>query len=134
MQKRGSNGYLNLGSPNGGAGCYLPAHMRSADDCIGQCPSSGAKRKTVLIVSSSDLIPSGQGHLSLLSLDHRTVFSYPDQVANRAVAKIGLAKKNAVNVPRVKEGIHNAIVYCKANRDKRIIQAIDVIQKQEQKR
>ena len=46
----------------------------------------------------------------------------------------GLAKKHAVNVPRVKEGIHNVIVYCKANRDKRIIQAIDVILKQEQKR
>ena len=44
----------------------------------------------------------------------------------------GLAKKNAVNVPRVKEGIHNVIVYCKENRDKTIIQAIDVILKREQ--
>jgi hypothetical protein len=44
----------------------------------------------------------------------------------------GLAKKHAINVPRVKEGIHNVIVYCKANQDKRIIQAIDVILKQEQ--
>jgi len=44
----------------------------------------------------------------------------------------GLGKKHAINVPRVKEGIHNVIVYCKANRDKRIIQAIDVILKQEQ--
>ena len=46
----------------------------------------------------------------------------------------GLAKKHAVNVPRVKEGIHNVIVYCKANRDKRIIQAIDVILKQDRTR
>jgi inactivated superfamily I helicase len=44
----------------------------------------------------------------------------------------GLAKKHAINVPRVKENIHNVIVYCKANRDKRIIQAIDFILKQEQ--
>ena len=44
----------------------------------------------------------------------------------------GLAKKHAINVPRVKEGIHNVIVYCKANKDKRIIQAIDVILKQQQ--
>lgn len=44
----------------------------------------------------------------------------------------GLGKKHAVNVPRVKEGIHNVIVYCKANQDKRIIQAIDVILKREQ--
>ena len=43
----------------------------------------------------------------------------------------GLAKKNAINVPRVKEGIHNVIVYCKAHQDKRIIQAIDTILKQE---
>jgi hypothetical protein len=38
-----------------------------------------------------------------------------------------IAKKHAVNEPRVKEGIHNVIVYCKANRDKLVIQAIDVI-------
>ena len=44
----------------------------------------------------------------------------------------GLAKKNAINVPRVKEGIHKVIVYCKANQDKRIIQAIDLILKEEQ--
>jgi hypothetical protein len=44
----------------------------------------------------------------------------------------GLAKKHAINVPRVKENIHNVIVYCKANGDKRIIQAIDFILKQEQ--
>ena len=44
----------------------------------------------------------------------------------------GLAKKHAINVPRVKQNIHNVIVYCKANRDKRIIQAIDIVLKQEQ--
>lgn len=43
----------------------------------------------------------------------------------------GLAKKNALNVPRVKEGIHQVIVYCKANPDKTIIQAIREILKQE---
>lgn len=46
----------------------------------------------------------------------------------------GLAKKSAVNVTRVKEGIHNVIVYCKENRDKTIIQAIDVILKREQQK
>ena len=44
----------------------------------------------------------------------------------------GLGQKHAINVPRVKEGIHKVIVYCKTNRDKLIIQAIDVILKQEQ--
>ena len=43
----------------------------------------------------------------------------------------GLAKKSAINVPRVKEGIHNVIVYCKANQDKKIIQAIDAVLKAE---
>ena len=46
----------------------------------------------------------------------------------------GLAKKNAINVPRVKAGIHNVIVYCKAHKEKRIIEAIDIILKEEQKR
>jgi hypothetical protein len=44
----------------------------------------------------------------------------------------GLAKKHAIHVPRVKQEIHNVIVYCKANKDKRIIQAIDIMLKQEQ--
>jgi hypothetical protein len=46
----------------------------------------------------------------------------------------GLAKKSAVNVPRVKEGIHQVIVYCKANPDKLVIQAIDVILTQEKEK
>jgi len=43
----------------------------------------------------------------------------------------GLAKKHAINVSRTKEGIHNVIVYCKANPTKKVIQAIDVILKAE---
>lgn len=45
----------------------------------------------------------------------------------------GLAKKHAINVPRVKENIHNVIVYCKANRDVTVIKAIDAIIKAEKK-
>jgi len=43
----------------------------------------------------------------------------------------GLAKKHAINVPRVKENIHNVIVYCKAHRDITVIKAIDIILKAE---
>ena len=43
----------------------------------------------------------------------------------------GLAKKHAINVPRVKESIHNVIVYCKAHRDITVINAIDAILKAE---
>jgi inactivated superfamily I helicase len=46
----------------------------------------------------------------------------------------GLAKKHAINVARTKEGIHNVIVYCKANPGKKVIQAIDVILKAEKNR
>jgi hypothetical protein len=46
----------------------------------------------------------------------------------------GLAKKHAINTPRVKQGIHEVIVHCKANKQKRIIQAIDYVLKQEQQR
>jgi hypothetical protein len=46
----------------------------------------------------------------------------------------GLAKKHAINIPRVKQGIHEVIVHCKANKGKRIIQAIDYVLKQEQQR
>lgn len=43
----------------------------------------------------------------------------------------GLGKKHAINVPRVKENIHNVIVYCKANRDITVIKAIDIVLKAE---
>ena len=45
----------------------------------------------------------------------------------------GLGKKHAINVSRVKEGIHNVIIHCKANRAKTIIQAIDFVLKEEQR-
>ena len=45
----------------------------------------------------------------------------------------GLAKKHALNVSRTKAGIHNVIVYCKANPARTVIQAIDVILKEEKK-
>lgn len=43
----------------------------------------------------------------------------------------GLAKKHAINVPRVKENIHNVIVHCKAHPDITVIKAIDIILKAE---
>ena len=39
----------------------------------------------------------------------------------------GLGKKHMMKVDRAKELEHEIIVYCKANQDKKIIQAIDVI-------
>jgi len=43
----------------------------------------------------------------------------------------GLMKKHAINVRRTKEGIHQVIVYCKANPDKKITEAIDMFLKKE---
>ena len=45
----------------------------------------------------------------------------------------GLAKKNAINLSRVKDAIRNLVVYCKANKDKRVTQAIDFIRKDERR-
>ena len=43
----------------------------------------------------------------------------------------GLGKKHVLNVVRVKEGIHQVIVYCKENKNKTVIQAIDRFLKSE---
>jgi len=45
----------------------------------------------------------------------------------------GLAKKNAINLARAKDVIHNLVVYCKANKDKRVTQAIDATRKEERR-
>lgn len=39
----------------------------------------------------------------------------------------GLAKFNKINVERGKEVEHRVIVYCKANQDKTVIKALDVV-------
>ena len=39
----------------------------------------------------------------------------------------GLAKRHSLNIHRVKQAEHEVIVYCKAHRQLRIIQAIDVV-------
>jgi len=39
----------------------------------------------------------------------------------------GLAKKHMMKVDRAKDLEHQIIVYCKANQDKKVIQAIDVV-------
>jgi HdeA/HdeB family len=41
----------------------------------------------------------------------------------------GHIKKHSINIVRTKEGIHEIIVYCKANPDKKIIDAIEVVLK-----
>ena len=46
----------------------------------------------------------------------------------------GLAKKHMLSVPRGKRVEHEVIVYCKANRDKRVIEAIAVVFKDERAR
>jgi len=43
----------------------------------------------------------------------------------------GLAKKHYAHFTRAKAGEHQLIVYCKANPDKKIIQALDVLLKDE---
>jgi hypothetical protein len=37
-----------------------------------------------------------------------------------------MAKRRVIDLPRVKEGIRNVMLYCKANRDKRVVQAMDL--------
>jgi hypothetical protein len=41
----------------------------------------------------------------------------------------GRNQKHMINVPRVKEGIHQVIVYCKDNPTKTVVDAIDVVLK-----
>jgi hypothetical protein len=44
----------------------------------------------------------------------------------------GKAKKHSINVHRTREGIHEVIVYCKANPEKKITQAIEEFLKKDQ--
>jgi hypothetical protein len=41
----------------------------------------------------------------------------------------GHIKKHSINVPRTKTGIHEVIVFCKANPDKKVIDAVELVLK-----
>jgi hypothetical protein len=41
----------------------------------------------------------------------------------------GLVNKRMIDVPKVKAGIHNVIAFCKANRDKLVSTAVDLVMK-----
>ncbi len=43
----------------------------------------------------------------------------------------GLGKKHAINLPRIKEDIHEAIVYCKAHKNEKLMDAIEAVFKRE---
>jgi hypothetical protein len=43
----------------------------------------------------------------------------------------GLAKKHMYHITRAKPGEHALIVYCKANQNKKVIEALDVLFKEE---
>jgi hypothetical protein len=45
----------------------------------------------------------------------------------------GAAKNRAINVTNVRETIRGVAVYCKANKDKRFVQALDVVMKAEKR-
>lgn len=44
----------------------------------------------------------------------------------------GHLKRHSINVARTKEGIHEVIVYCKANPDNKVLQAVDAFVKKVQ--
>jgi hypothetical protein len=44
----------------------------------------------------------------------------------------GHLKRHSINVSRAKEGIHEVIVYCKANPDKKVVDAVDAFVKKVQ--
>jgi hypothetical protein len=45
----------------------------------------------------------------------------------------GAAKNRAINVTKVRETIRNVAVYCKTKKDKRFVQAVDVVMKAEKR-
>jgi hypothetical protein len=45
----------------------------------------------------------------------------------------GAAKNRAINVSKVRETIRNVAIYCKANKDKKFVQAVDVVMKAEKR-
>jgi hypothetical protein len=45
----------------------------------------------------------------------------------------GATKNRAINVGKVREAIRNVAIYCKANKDKKFVQAVDVVMKAEKR-
>ena len=104
-----------------------------ASAAIALCLASGAKAQTEL-----NAYADKDGFLDVQALTCAQLANTFQEDANYLTTWYSgwyneLAKKHYANIPRAKEAEHEVIVYCKANPDKKIINAIDIVFKQMRK-
>jgi hypothetical protein len=117
-----------------------------------KCPALGRARLGLALIPAAALIASAsasraqvdlttytdaKGYLNVRALTCAQLANTYQEDANFLGAWYsgwwnGHLKRHSININRTKEGIHEVIVYCKANPDKKVVDAVDAFVKKVQ--
>jgi hypothetical protein len=112
--------------------------MRVAEDLEKECPAAVEAAAAIATQVELPKYEAPNGNIDTDRLTCAQFTNLPPQDADflgiwTAGWQNGAAKNRAINVARVRETIRGLSVYCKANKDKRFVQALAVVMKAEQR-
>jgi hypothetical protein len=110
--------------------------MQVADDLERECPAAVEAAAAVATQVELPKYAAPNGNIDTDKLTCAQFADLPPEDAGFlgtwAVGwQNGATKNHAINVTKVRETIRGLAVYCKANKDKRFVQAVDVVMKAE---
>lgn len=112
--------------------------MSVADDLEKACPASVEAAKAIETQVELPKYAAPNGNIDTDKLTCGQFADLPPDDADflgtwTAGWQNGAAKNRAINVSKVRETIRSVAVYCKSNKDKRFVQAVDVVMKAEKR-
>ncbi len=112
--------------------------MQIADDLEKECPAAVEAAAAALTQVELPKYAAPSGNIDTGNLTCAQFSNLPPEDADFLGTwtvgwQNGASKNRAINVGKVREAIRNVAAYCKANKDKKFVQAIDVVMKAEKR-
>lgn len=108
--------------------------MQIADDLEKECPAAVEAAAAVATQVELPTYAAPSGNIDTDKLTCGQFANLPPEDADFLGTwtvgwQNGALKNRAINVSKVREAIRNVAIYCKANKDKKFVQAVDVVMK-----
>ena len=108
--------------------------MQVADDLEKECPAAIEAAKAVETQVELPKYEAPNGNIDTATLTCAQFSNLPPEDADFLGTwtvgwQNGATKNRAINVGKVREAIRGVAAYCKANKDKKFVQAVDVVMK-----
>ena len=112
--------------------------MQIADDLEKECPAAVEAAAAVATQVELPKYEAPNGNIDTANLTCAQFANLPPDDADflgtwTAGWQNGAVKNRAINVGKVREAIRGVAAYCKANKDKKFVQAVDVVMKAEKR-